>query len=229
MLEPLARAAGLTLNVIRPYRGETLPSLTSIASTSRGLIILGGGPGPLEDDRYNWLAPCRKLCLDAVETTFPLFGICLGEELLGAALGSAITRRPEPAVGLCTVIAQPAAATDPLFSRAELHETGTVFRAFQWLARRHGVCSSTPRSRPQLRRAGPLRAHSRPPNENAIPSRARLNSGARAPRECTVPTAPCGYSKLSSTLYSQPATRSGRAMEGYAACVDASCTRAASR
>lgn len=132
MLEPLARAAGLTLNVIRPYRGEALPSLSSIASTSRGLIILGGGPGPLEDDRYDWLAPCRKLCLDAVEITFPLFGICLGEELLGAALGSAITRRPEPAVGLCTVKTQPAAATDPLFSHAGLHETGTVFRAFQW-------------------------------------------------------------------------------------------------
>lgn len=132
MLSSLASEAGVALTCVRPYLGEELPSVESMVSTSRGLIILGGGPGPLQDDRYDWLAPCRNLCLDAVEKEFPLFGICLGEELLGAALGSEITRRPKPAVGLCDVFPEPAAATDPLFTRASLNTPDKAFRAFQW-------------------------------------------------------------------------------------------------
>ncbi len=132
MLEGLADRVGLALTLVRPYRGEKLPSLESIEANSRGLVILGGGPGPLQDERYDWLSPCRALCLDAVESGFPLFGICLGEELLGAALGGKITRRPKPAVGLCEVVPEPAAARDPLFARAGLRSPNEAFRAFQW-------------------------------------------------------------------------------------------------
>ena len=132
LLEGLARRSGLALALVRPYRGEPLPSFDNLASTSQGLVILGGGPGPLQDEHYDWLAPCRHLCLDTLEESFPLLGICLGEELLGAALGSAITRRPKPAVGLRTVLPEPAAATDPLFARAEVHAPHQAFHAFQW-------------------------------------------------------------------------------------------------
>lgn len=132
MLEDLAFEKGLELAIVRPYSGEELPSLESIKANSRGLVILGGGPGPLQDERFDWLAPCRALCLDAVESGFPLFGICLGEELLGAALGSEITRRPKPAVGLCEVVPEPAASSDPIFTRAGLANPYETFPAFQW-------------------------------------------------------------------------------------------------
>lgn len=136
-LSTIAESEGIALHVIRPHLGDPIPTLPQVRDASAGLVVLGGGMGPFDDATYSWLAPCRELLRDAIRGSFPTFGICLGEELLAAAIGAPLTRRPQPEVGLCRVFPTPddkhtADVQDPLWARiAELSGAdGALF--FQW-------------------------------------------------------------------------------------------------
>lgn len=74
--------AGCTLEVCRPYVGDALPDLTSYD----GVLVLGGEMGANDDDTHAWLAPLKAGIRDAVAAGTPLFGICLGHQLVAAAL-----------------------------------------------------------------------------------------------------------------------------------------------
>ena len=70
-----------------------------------------------EDDRAPWLPRTRALMAEAVDEGVPLFGICLGAQLLALATGG----RVEPGAagieaGLSTIRPTPAAAGDPLMA-----------------------------------------------------------------------------------------------------------------
>lgn len=66
----------------------SLPSLDEVA----GLLVLGGTMGVHDDDP--WLADERALLREAVDAGVPTFGICLGAQQLGLALGGEVTRLP---------------------------------------------------------------------------------------------------------------------------------------
>lgn len=66
----------------------TVPSLDDVA----GLLVLGGLMGVHDDD--SWLEDERQLLRDAVEAGVPVFGICLGAQQLGAALGGTVEALP---------------------------------------------------------------------------------------------------------------------------------------
>lgn len=65
-----------------------VPTLDDVA----GLLVLGGKMGTYDDD--SWLEPERALLREAVATGVPTFGICLGAQQLGVALGGAVERQP---------------------------------------------------------------------------------------------------------------------------------------
>lgn len=73
----------------------TVPPLDDVT----GLLVLGGRMGVHDDDP--WLEDERELLRDAVEAGVPTFGICLGAQQLGLALGGAVESLP------ATNIAQP--------------------------------------------------------------------------------------------------------------------------
>lgn len=75
------------------------PSLPTPDGTLAGLLVLGGIMGVHDDDA--WLESERTLLRTAVEAGVPTFGICLGAQQLGAALGGQVQRLP------ATNIAQP--------------------------------------------------------------------------------------------------------------------------
>lgn len=101
--------AGCTLEVCRPYLGDALPALTSYD----GVLVLGGEMGAGDDDRHAWLGPLKAGIREAVAAGTPVLGICLGHQLVAAALGGVVERNPRgQTVGLQPVGWTEEAATD---------------------------------------------------------------------------------------------------------------------
>ncbi|MGW6417714.1 type 1 glutamine amidotransferase [Streptomyces sp. NPDC055055] len=105
-------AAGLRLDVVRSWRGEALPdSLRGHA----GLLVLGGAANCEDDVAAPWLPRVRELVREAVADEVPVFGICLGGQILAHALGGSVARRPRgPEVGAVPLRRLPAASADPV-------------------------------------------------------------------------------------------------------------------
>jgi GMP synthase (glutamine-hydrolysing) len=75
--------------VSRRDRGDPLPPVDEID----GLIVMGGPMGA-DDVRDEW-----PLVAAAVQRGLPVLGVCLGAQVLAAALGGRVYRGPQPEVG----------------------------------------------------------------------------------------------------------------------------------
>lgn len=105
--------------------GEPLPEWRAFD----GIIAMGGPMGAYEDDRLPWLADEKRLIADAVAAGTPVWGICLGAQLLAASLGADVAPGPAPEVGVLPVYRTAAGAADPVFSVLP-----DEFPALQWHA-----------------------------------------------------------------------------------------------
>jgi GMP synthase-like glutamine amidotransferase len=94
--------------------GEALPDWREFAAT----IVMGGPMGAYDDGAHPWLAAEKRLLRDAVESDHPVWGVCLGAQLVAAALGASVYRGARPEVGLLPVELTAAAATDEVFAAA---------------------------------------------------------------------------------------------------------------
>ena len=63
---------------------------------------------------HPWLVAERRWVAAAVEAGRPVLGICLGAQVLAAALGAAVTTGPAPEIGLGDVAVCPDGRHDPL-------------------------------------------------------------------------------------------------------------------
>jgi GMP synthase (glutamine-hydrolysing) len=108
---------------------QPLPDLR----VARALLIMGGPMGVYEAERYPFLREEIAAIGDAVRSGMPTLGVCLGSQLLAAALGAVV--KPNPVgkeIGWGYIHKRPTAATDPILRsfRAEetvLHWHGDVF------------------------------------------------------------------------------------------------------
>lgn len=99
------------LDVRRPWAGDALPATTSYD----GVLVLGGPMGAEDDATFPWLATVKELLREASADQVPTLGICLGHQLIAAALGGAVGRNPRgQQVGLLPVGWTEPAADDPL-------------------------------------------------------------------------------------------------------------------
>lgn len=81
------------------------------------VVLLGGGFLPDDDEHAPWLPAERELTRRAVAGGVPLLGVCLGAQVLAAALGGVVRGdhgRPER--GSCRIALLGQARTDPLFA-----------------------------------------------------------------------------------------------------------------
>jgi GMP synthase (glutamine-hydrolysing) len=105
---------GLALDVVRAHDGEPLPE--RLRPRYQALIVLGGGFLPDDDTRAPWLARTRELVGEALETDLPVFGICLGGQMLAQVAGGAVRgEHGRPEFGSTELTLRQEAASDPLF------------------------------------------------------------------------------------------------------------------
>ncbi len=115
------REAGLDPHIVRAYAEEPLGPAESLEDFA-GLVLLGGGLLPDEDDRAPWLSRERELAGQAVDTGLPTLGICLGAQLLAHIGGGRVQpHHGTPEVGSTAIVRRDESAGDPLLG--ELPDT----------------------------------------------------------------------------------------------------------
>jgi GMP synthase-like glutamine amidotransferase len=117
------RSRGLDIDRVMLDQGDPLPDSGDYAGT----IVMGGPMGAYEDDAHPWLVEEKRRLREAVEAGHPVWGVCLGSQLLAAALGARVYAGSEPEVGLLDVELTGAAAADPVFGAAPRR-----FPTLQW-------------------------------------------------------------------------------------------------
>lgn len=78
------------------------------------LVVLGGEMGVYEADRFPVLADEIALITDRLAARRPVFGVCLGAQLMASALGSAVYRGPSNQIGYRLVEPTAAGQDGPL-------------------------------------------------------------------------------------------------------------------
>lgn len=114
---------GAMIHRVELDEGEPLPGLDGFDA-----VVAMGGPMSVNDDgEHPWLVAEKRLIAEAVETSVPFWGACLGVQLLASALGARVYAGPAPEVGMLPVRLTPHGRSDPVFG-ALPHE----FLTLQW-------------------------------------------------------------------------------------------------
>jgi GMP synthase (glutamine-hydrolysing) len=117
------RSRGHGLVRVELDEGDALPDWREFPA----IIVMGGPMGAYDEEHHPWLVDEKRLLREAVESDVPVWGVCLGAQLLAAALGARVYAGERPEVGLLPVELTPAASSDPVFS-----ESPSSFPTLQW-------------------------------------------------------------------------------------------------
>jgi GMP synthase-like glutamine amidotransferase len=110
--EDVLRERGAELHRVELDEGEPLPDRRDFDA----LILMGGPMSATDDDALPWLTAEKRLIADAVAAGTPLWGVCLGAQLLAASLGAPVYPGPAPEVGVLPVTLTDEALADPVFA-----------------------------------------------------------------------------------------------------------------
>ena len=141
LLADVLAARGVSVTTVRVFKGERIPRRIGAYA---GLVVMGGPMGVYEQDQYPFLQREIRLLQDALSERRPILGICLGSQLLAAALDAPVTRGKQKEIGWHPVTLGRAAAHDGLW--CGLPE---CFVAYHW----HGDVFQLPRGATPLARS----------------------------------------------------------------------------
>ncbi|MGC3980939.1 MAG: gamma-glutamyl-gamma-aminobutyrate hydrolase family protein [Steroidobacteraceae bacterium] len=125
-LDPLLRATGLRIRYVNFARH---PSAQVDVTRYSGLVVLGGPMNVDQLDSYRHLQHEIEVIRIALERKIPVLGICLGAQLLAAALGATVHPNAVREIGWYPLTVSAAAKADPLFAHFD-----TDAQVFQWHA-----------------------------------------------------------------------------------------------
>ena len=106
------RERGAEAVAVELDRGEALPDWRGFDA----VLAMGGPMGAGDDADHPWLGAEKRLVREAVEAGRPFLGVCLGVQLLAAALGARVYEAESPEVGLLEVELTAEGREDPLFA-----------------------------------------------------------------------------------------------------------------
>ena len=109
-----SESAALAWQYVRVFDGHPVPR-TSRAPA--GLIVMGGPETVYQLDRYPVSARRDRLIESALKADRPVLGVCLGSQLLAAALGANVRRAAHKEIGWYPVRLRPEAKDDRLLRR----------------------------------------------------------------------------------------------------------------
>jgi GMP synthase (glutamine-hydrolysing) len=118
----VAARRGTPLRVRKPYLGEPLPTVQEL----RGLVVMGGPMGVSDTASHPYLAGELDLLASAVAAGLPVLGVCLGAQLLAAALGARVYRGAQPEIGAGTVTLTDEGRADPVLGAASREQLPVV-------------------------------------------------------------------------------------------------------
>jgi GMP synthase (glutamine-hydrolysing) len=116
--------AALAWQYVRVFEGAAIPRDMKGAG---GLIVMGGPESVYQLDRYPYLRDEMRLLESALNDNKPILGVCLGAQLLAAALGATVKRGATREIGWYPVRLADAARDDRL-----MHGLPTEFMAAHW-------------------------------------------------------------------------------------------------
>ena len=90
-----AQEQGFTITTTHLYLNEPLPDPESFDV----LVIMGGPMNIYQHSLYPWLVPEKQFIKTAIETQRIVLGVCLGAQLICAALGGQVTRNKYTEIG----------------------------------------------------------------------------------------------------------------------------------
>jgi GMP synthase-like glutamine amidotransferase len=109
-----AARRGTPLAACHPYLGEPLPTPEELC----GLVVMGGPMGVSDTAAHPHLAQELALIAALAAAERPVLGVCLGAQLLAAALGARVHRGAQPEIGPGTVTLTPQGRADPVLGAA---------------------------------------------------------------------------------------------------------------
>jgi GMP synthase-like glutamine amidotransferase len=98
------------------------------------VLVFGGAMHADQDDHHPWLREENFFLERLLGLHIPVFGICLGAQLLAKAAHASVGPAREPEIGWPIVELTAAAAADPVLGRLP-----KTFEAFQWHYYEHGL------------------------------------------------------------------------------------------
>jgi GMP synthase-like glutamine amidotransferase len=131
-MEDWFRSRGHGLSCTKMYESPDLPSPQDFD----WLVVMGGPMGVNEQAKYPWLAPEIELIQATMKQSKRILGICLGAQLMAAALGAEVKKNPHKEIGWFHVQSH-TMGNDPLSNLMPPR-----FRAFHW----HGETFDVPKN-----------------------------------------------------------------------------------
>ena len=94
-IEPWLASAGAEIAYTRMFEAAELPGLDRF-----DLLVVMGGPMSVNDEeRFPWLVREKEFLRTVIDAGKPVFGVCLGAQLIASAMGARVYKNREPEIG----------------------------------------------------------------------------------------------------------------------------------
>ncbi len=114
LIEEVGAQHGVEFRRVKTYAGEQIPDWHTLG----GVVSMGGPIGVSDAEHIPLLEAEMGLLWVAVDQHLPVLGVCLGAQLLAAALGSSVSASKLPEQGFGWVALTPEGADDPVLGPA---------------------------------------------------------------------------------------------------------------
>jgi GMP synthase-like glutamine amidotransferase len=122
-IEEWISSSGHSLSSTRFFEETRLPELSDFD----WLIVMGGAMSVNDEQQFPWLADEKRFIRQAVDAGKTVLGICLGSQLVSAALGAKVYKNNEKEIGWFDIELTCLGKSNSLFS-----ESGSRLKVFHW-------------------------------------------------------------------------------------------------